>query len=76
MKQVFLIYEADQHGKNRNLIGCFTARSRAIKEVINQIISKEGEISESTLEFLDKNLQTQGLEAKYFINEQETNVIL
>ncbi len=75
MKNVFLVYETDQHGANANLIGCFTAINKAYKEVIRQVKDKEGEISEWLIEFLYKNNQTQSLETNYIIQEQETNKI-
>lgn len=75
MKTVFLIFETDQHGANATLIGCYTALSKALKEVIRQVEDKEGEMSDWLLEFLYKEKQTQSLEINYIIQEQETNII-
>jgi hypothetical protein len=76
MKSIFLIFETDHQHRNPILIGCYTAKSKALKEVINQVENKEGEISENTLEYLHNNLQTPLLnEVNYIIQERDTNEI-
>ena len=75
MKTAYIVYEADQNLMNKQVIGVFTAKSKAIKEVLLQIENIEGEISTWQVEFIENNLQSQGLDTNYIISEQETNII-
>ncbi|WP_395076311.1 hypothetical protein [Flavobacterium sp.] len=75
MKTTFLIYETDEKLSNKKLIGAYTAKSKAVKEVICQIEEAEGEISTWLVNFIENNLQSQGLDVNYIIEEQETNII-
>ena len=74
MKHVYLVFECDNRLQNKLLIGAYTSKNKAIKDVTNIIINVEGEISEHNLHHLNEHLQTQNLDVNYLIQEQETNV--
>lgn len=75
MKTAYIVYETDQNLMNKQVVGVFTAKSKALKEVFTQIENVEGEISTWQVDFIENNMQSEGLETNYIIQEQETNII-